>query len=81
MTRAHHVHPIVWAGTHPRVPTRASGRRPAVPESIAPKFEEAINKLLQQNRSRLGLSLPVRSKKRSSDGASALLYEHNLPNP
>jgi hypothetical protein len=25
--------------------------------------------------------LPVRRKMRSSDGASALLYEHNLPNP
>jgi hypothetical protein len=25
--------------------------------------------------------LPVRRKRRASDGASALLYEHNLPNP
>jgi hypothetical protein len=32
-------------------------------------------------KSRLGLSLPVRRKRRASDGASALLYEHNLPNP
>jgi hypothetical protein len=26
------------------------GKRPAVSEGIAPKFEEAINRLLQQNR-------------------------------
>jgi hypothetical protein len=47
--------PSVWAGTHPRVPAKASGRRPAVSEGIAPKFEEAINRLLQQNRSRADL--------------------------